>query len=233
MSSEIVELSPSLCRRRTLRPSTSSTTKLYFGLPQLPPFQPSGMPFVPTGCRLQSTTTTVSAAQATAVRSAATGRRRRILRMGPSLRWPHATSLDYRVRAAQDLGRDREPERPGGPEIHDRVELLRLLHRQVAGTGAPEDAVGEDGGAAPHVGEVHAEGEEAARVGVLTEADARQAMARGERGEAIGLGDEQRVLVHHHRLRARLRDLGERALEVVRAVGEDLDELDAHRSRRP
>src|SRR3981081_3791886 len=43
----IVELSPRLRSRRTLSEPSAATMKAYFGLPQLWPCQPSGMPVRP------------------------------------------------------------------------------------------------------------------------------------------------------------------------------------------
>src|SRR5262245_22930102 len=77
---------------------------------------------------------------------------------------------DHRPRSEEHLGGDGDAERPRGAEIHDRVVLHRLLHRQLARPGPLEDAVGEHGGAPPDVGEVDAEAQETARLGELPEA---------------------------------------------------------------
>jgi methylmalonyl-CoA mutase N-terminal domain/subunit len=71
ISLEIVEPSSSLRRRRTRRLLLSTIVKSYFGLPQLCPFQSFGMPFAPTGCCDQSSTTIVSAAHAAVTRAPA------------------------------------------------------------------------------------------------------------------------------------------------------------------
>ena len=73
-SFEIVELSSWLFARRTLRPPWVSMRRSYFGLPQFCPFQPSGMPVLPSGCLAQSSTTSApgsAARRGAAARSAA------------------------------------------------------------------------------------------------------------------------------------------------------------------
>src|SRR5262245_38940386 len=47
--------------------------------------------------------------------------------------------LDDPIRPQQERLRDRDPDRPGGPEVDDQVELDGLLERQVARPGAPQD----------------------------------------------------------------------------------------------
>src|SRR5215831_15212277 len=50
------------------------------------------------------------------------------------------------IRGRQHRRRNREAEHPGGLEVDHELELGRLRHRQIAGTGAGEDArhVGTD-----------------------------------------------------------------------------------------
>jgi hypothetical protein len=50
-------------------------------------------------------------------------------------------SLDQLVRPPQQRRRDGQPERHGGLEVDDQLELGRLLDGQVAGLGALEDFV--------------------------------------------------------------------------------------------
>src|SRR5262245_55662157 len=63
MSFEIVEPSSRLLSRRARVPALSTTSKSYAGLPQFWPFQPGGMPLVPTRISAQFSTTTRSAPQ--------------------------------------------------------------------------------------------------------------------------------------------------------------------------
>src|SRR5215470_12456121 len=65
--------------------------------------------------------------------------------------------LDDLVSPEQDPARDRELKRLGRSEVHHGVELLRLLHRNVGGLRALEDAIRVAGRPLPYVGEVDAE----------------------------------------------------------------------------
>src|SRR5438552_2589806 len=85
MSSAIVELSPSLRRWSTRLPSlVTITTKSYLGLPQLPPFQPSGIPRLPPAYLLQSAMRIVSDAHAVTAVMASTHDSHRTLLITPS-----------------------------------------------------------------------------------------------------------------------------------------------------
>src|SRR5947199_10207959 len=89
MSFAIVELSSLLRRRSTCWPSSSTRARSYEGLPQSCPFQPGGMPGVPTGIFDQSSTRKRSAATAalSAVNTRTAHRRTRrilILRSHPT-----------------------------------------------------------------------------------------------------------------------------------------------------
>jgi len=48
----------------------------------------------------------------------------------------HAASFDNFVGAAEQNGRDRQTEHPGGLEIDDQLELCRLLNREIGRLGA-------------------------------------------------------------------------------------------------
>ena len=65
ISLEIVELSPALWKWMTLRPASLTMRKSYLGLPQFCPFQPSGMPVLPSGWLAQLSTGTVCKSQKT------------------------------------------------------------------------------------------------------------------------------------------------------------------------
>src|SRR6267142_5901456 len=60
-------------------------------------------------------------------------------------RW--AGGIDHLIRPPQQRGWDREADGFGGLEVDDQLEFRRLLDRQVAGPGALEDLVDEDGAA--------------------------------------------------------------------------------------
>src|SRR5215207_6430858 len=49
--------------------------------------------------------------------------------------------LDHLIGACEERGRDREPERLGGLEVDDKLELGRLLDREIGGLGTPQDPV--------------------------------------------------------------------------------------------
>jgi len=49
------------------------------------------------------------------------------------------TSFDHFIGAGEDRWRDRQPERLGGLQIDDQLELRRLLDRQIGRLGAVED----------------------------------------------------------------------------------------------
>src|SRR6266545_677508 len=82
-------------------------------------------------------------------------------------------SFDHRLGSQQYLRLDREPKRLGGPEIDDRVELSRLLDRELGRLGALEDPVHEARRSPPDIREVDTEAEETAGVGILPEAHTR------------------------------------------------------------
>src|SRR5690242_20723019 len=55
--------------------------------------------------------------------------------------------LDHLIRPRQERRRDRQAEGLGGLEVHDQIELCRLLDREVARLAALEDLVHVPGGA--------------------------------------------------------------------------------------
>src|SRR6516165_32663 len=59
-------------------------------------------------------------------------------------RRPVRNSFDHLVGAAEQRERNGEPERPGGLEIDDQLDLRCLLHRQVGRLLALKDAAGID-----------------------------------------------------------------------------------------
>src|SRR5215469_11729849 len=67
----------------------------------------------------------------------------------PSLRRPagariRAVSFDNLVGAGEDRRRDRQAESPGGLEVHNQLELGRLLDRQVGRLGTAQDFIYEN-----------------------------------------------------------------------------------------
>ena len=53
-----------------------------------------------------------------------------------------ARSFDHLVGAAEQRGREREPDRLGGLEVDDQLDFRGLLDRQVGGLVAFEDPAG-------------------------------------------------------------------------------------------
>src|ERR1700745_4120449 len=70
--------------------------------------------------------------------------------LGPDFHPLHLTcvllahSFDHLVGAGEQHGRHVEPERAGGRQIDDEIELGRLYHRQIGGLLAFQDASGID-----------------------------------------------------------------------------------------
>src|SRR5438046_1156203 len=60
-------------------------------------------------------------------------------------------SLDELRRLHQHFLRDGQPERAGGLQVDDEVELGRLLHRQIGRLGSLQDLVDVGGGPVVHV----------------------------------------------------------------------------------
>ena len=58
-----------------------------------------------------------------------------------------ARLLDHLIGQEEQRGGYRQPERLGGLEVDDQLELQRLLHGQLRGLGAFEDLVDVGGGA--------------------------------------------------------------------------------------
>src|SRR4030095_6503376 len=68
--------------------------------------------------------------------------------------WVAHALLDYVVRPLQQRLRNRQPERLGGLQIDDQLELGGLLNRKIGGLSALQDLVHVDGSKPPHVLEV-------------------------------------------------------------------------------
>src|SRR5262245_52352158 len=75
--------------------------------------------------------------------------------------------LDHLVRALSQRRRDRDPEPLGRLEIQHQRQIGGLLDGEVAGLGAPEDAVHVDRAASVHIDEVRPIGHEAPGVDPL------------------------------------------------------------------
>ena len=83
-------------------------------------------------------------------------------------------SFDHLVGTQQECLGYRQPERLGGLQIDDEIELHGLLHRHVGGLCATQDLVDEVGGAAEQVGEICAVGYQPACIDELPEAEDRR-----------------------------------------------------------
>src|SRR2546423_3840702 len=75
---------------------------------------------------------------------------------------PCHCSLDHLVRQCIHLPRDFQPQRVGGLAVDHELQPRRLLDRQLAGLGALEDAVDEEGGAAVELEQAFAVAHQAA-----------------------------------------------------------------------
>src|SRR5262249_30387976 len=76
-------------------------------------------------------------------------------------------SFDHRVGKGEQFVRYRKPERLGGYEINDQIELSRLLDWKLGGVCSAQDLVDEVGGAPPHARPVRSIGHQTARFDVL------------------------------------------------------------------
>jgi len=80
--------------------------------------------------------------------------------------WRSAPLFDHLVGAGEQHGRHVEPERAGGRQIDDEIELGRLYHRQIGGLLAFQDASGIDTNLAIGFGDAGPVADQAAGFGV-------------------------------------------------------------------
>ena len=100
------------------------------------------------------------------------------------------TSFDHLVGATRQWKRDSDAESPGGLEVEDQLDLRGLLHRQVSGLLAPENAPGVETGQT-----VRLLAHQTAGGGELAQKiDCWNAVAEGECAELRGVAAEQRIL---------------------------------------
>src|SRR5271170_6630593 len=92
-------------------------------------------------------------------------------------------SLDHLVRQGEQQRGDIDADRLGGVQIDDRAELRRLFDRKIAGVGALEYPVHEEGGAAIHWGKVDAIASEATVLGQFKGAECGKAARCGQSGD--------------------------------------------------
>src|SRR5499426_3154954 len=124
-------------------------------------------------------------------------------------------SLDDLVGAMQKRGRDREPERLGGLEIDNQLELRRLLYGEIRGLGALEDLVHVDRGAPPDVRQSRAVGHEGPGFRILPlRKDRRQPVLSREICESCSVGTERWICHDEERAHALLGQGRERAVEL-------------------
>src|SRR4029453_918890 len=120
-------------------------------------------------------------------------------------RRPRRSSTCYSitlVRPPQYRRRNRQPERLGGLQIDDELELGGLFDGKISGLGAFQNPVNVEGSTPYDTGEVHPVSHEAARLRVFPEAmHRRQAVLRRQMGEALSGKPQPRVPENGGRLR--------------------------------
>src|SRR5262245_21710097 len=127
--------------------------------------------------------------------------------------------FNYFVGTGEQCWRDVETERLGGLEVDGELELCRLLHRKVGGTGAPKNLVDVPGGAALQVRDACSIGHEAAGGDeVQRPVQRRQAQRDGAVGDELALPGRQRVTDGEQRVRSLSLSHLERGIEVVRST---------------
>src|SRR2546427_12236157 len=100
---------------------------------------------------------------------------------------PYHSLLDHLVRQDQERWWHRDPERLGGLEIDDQLELHRLLDGQVSGLAALQNLVHVGGGAPVEIGVIRAVAHEAASLRDLPPPEHRRQPVRyGQLGHALG-----------------------------------------------
>ena len=127
------------------------------------------------------------------------------------MRSAHGNSFDHLVGAAREGQRHGNAERLGGLEVEDQLDLRGLLHRQVSGLLAPENAPGVETGQT-----VRLLAHQTAGGGELAQKiDCWDAVAEGECAELRGVAAEQRIgAADHERGYSQLRRRCEGCFEV-------------------
>src|SRR5439155_1185218 len=122
-----------------------------------------------------------------------------------------SSSCDHLVGAAREGQRHGNAERLGGLEVEDQLDLRGLLHRQVSGLLAPENAPGVETGQT-----VRLLAHQTAGGGELAQKiDCWDAVAEGECAELRGVAAEQRIgAADHERGYSQLRRRCEGCFEV-------------------
>src|SRR5262249_6159138 len=82
----------------------------------------------------------------------------------------HSCSFNHRVREGEQFVWYRKPERVGGPEINDQIELNWLLDRNLSRLCSAQYLVDEIGGTPPHAQPVRSIGHQTTRFDVLSHA---------------------------------------------------------------
>ena len=139
------------------------------------------------------------------------------------VRSAHGNSFDHLVGAAREGQRHGNAERLGGLEVEDQLDLRGLLHRQVSGLLAPENAPGVETGQT-----VRLLAHQTAGGGELAQKiDCWDAVAEGECAELRGVTAEQRIgAADHERGYSQLRRRCEGCFEV--GFGARVDYMKPH-----
>ena len=102
--------------------------------------------------------------------------------------------FDHLVGAGEQRGRHGETERFGRLEIDHQFEFSWLLHRQVGGFLALEDAIDIDCGAAEQIGSLNSVGDQAATPGELrNRIDCRQMLLRYQGNDHLATGIKEAI----------------------------------------
>src|SRR5215471_18360532 len=145
----------------------------------------------------------------------------------------HAVSFDYFVGQLLKRVRYFQPERLGGLQVDDKLELGRLHDRKLAWLGAVQDTAD----VYPHltkrleaVGGIASQTASPDELGPLV--NRRDAMARCKRDDLILLHLKERIATHHQSMHALLHEAGEGLIDFARLGGVQYKKLQGHAACR-